>query len=71
LCIGYIEIDGYIPALVLFMEHRDPGRMTSGIITKTFLTRKSSGGHKAKRRKEKKTEARGTETHATASALLS
>jgi hypothetical protein len=36
---------------------------------KQFLTRKSSGGHQAKRRKEDKTEARGTGRHPTASAL--
>jgi hypothetical protein len=35
------------------------------------ITRKSSGGHQAKRRKEEKNKARGTGRHATASALPS
>jgi hypothetical protein len=35
------------------------------------LTRKSSGDHQAKRRKEEKTEARGIKRHATGSALPS
>jgi hypothetical protein len=55
------------------MEHRGGKKPTD--LTKPereqFLTRKSSGGHQAKRRKEEKTQARGTGRRATASALSS
>jgi hypothetical protein len=43
---------------------------TSIRFDENFLTRKSSGGHQAKRRKEEKTEARGKARHSIAYDVL-